>query len=326
MGIFDKGLYIEPKYNFLEKYVNMAYRGFWTPAKYEKLIKEVDAPYFFNKMDNVSQESVKRCILAIATVEDKVKNFWNGLFQYIPQTIVSDIGALYAQMETTHRRSYHALAEALHVDTSNLERFPVLRDRIEYLNKHIEKDPKIIGKKRILKTLTLFTSLVEKGSLFSQFYILMSFEKRSKGLTTISSLQQSTASEETMHYNFGIDLVNIIKEEYPQLWEDYLIDLITKNLEMAYETELKLIDWIFEKGVPDHLTKEEVINFLNFNFNTIAKDLKLDRKFEYDLDLYEEKNEWFMIKLKSSEPDFFNSPAGGYSSEKEEINLDTFEF
>ena len=33
-----------------------------------------------------------------------------------------------------------------------------------------------------------------------------------------------------------------------------------------------------------------------------------------------------MIKLKSTEPDFFNSPAGGYSSEKEEINLDKFEF
>ena len=46
MGIFDKGLYIEPKYNFLEKYVNMAYKGFWTPAKYEKLIKEVETIVF----------------------------------------------------------------------------------------------------------------------------------------------------------------------------------------------------------------------------------------------------------------------------------------
>ena len=326
MGIFDKGLYIEPKYNFLEKYVNMAYKGFWTPAKYEKLIKEVDAPQFFNSMDFAEQETIRRCILAIATVEDKVKNFWNGLFHEIPQTIVSDIGAMFAQMETTHRRSYHSLAENLNVDTSDLERYPILRDRIAYLTKHIEKDPKIIGKKRVLKTLTLFTALVEKGSLFSQFYILMSFEKNSKGLTTISSLQQSTASEETMHYNFGIDLINIIKEEYPQLWEEYLIDLVTKNLEMAYETELKLIDWFFENGVPNHLTKNEVVNFLNFNFNTIAKDLKLDRQFDYDTHLYLEKNEWFMIKLKSTEPDFFNSPAGGYSSEKEEINLDKFEF
>ena len=38
MGIFDKGNYVEPKYSFLEKYIKIMYKGFWTPAKYEKLI------------------------------------------------------------------------------------------------------------------------------------------------------------------------------------------------------------------------------------------------------------------------------------------------
>ena len=302
------------------------YKGFWTPAKYEKLIKEVDAPHFFNEMNSVDQEAIRRCILAVATVEDKVKNFWNSLFYDIPQTVVSDIGALFAQSETTHRLSYNSLATNLLVDTSTIENYPVLRDRIEYLNKHVEKDPKIIGKKRILKKIALFTSLVEKGSLFTQFYILMSFEKSSKGLKTISSLQQSTANEENVHYKFGIDIINIIKEEYPQLWEDYLIDLISKNLNVAYNTELRLIDWFFENGVPDHLTKEEVINFLNYNFSIIAKDLELDSQFNYDKKLFEEKNEWFIIKLKSTEPDFFDAPVGGYASEKEVIDIDKFEF
>ena len=326
MGIFDKGNYVEPKYDFLEKYIKIMYKGFWTPAKYEKLIKEVDAPHFFNEMNSVDQEAIRRCILAVATVEDKVKNFWNSLFYDIPQTVVSDIGALFAQSETTHRLSYNSLATNLLVDTSTIENYPVLRDRIEYLNKHVEKDPKIIGKKRILKKIALFTSLVEKGSLFTQFYILMSFEKSSKGLKTISSLQQSTANEENVHYKFGIDVINIIKQEYPQLWEDYLIDLISKNLNVAYNTELRLIDWFFENGVPEHLTKEEVINFLNYNFSIIAKDLELDSQFNYDKKLFEEKNEWFIIKLKSTEPDFFDAPVGGYASEKEVIDIDKFEF
>ena len=326
MGIFDKGNYAEPKYSFLEKYIKIMYKGFWTPAKYEKLIKEVDAPHFFNEMNSIDQEAIRRCILAVATVEDKVKNFWNSLFYDIPQTVVSDIGALFAQSETTHRLSYNSLATNLLVDTSTIENYPVLRDRIEYLNKHVEKDPKIIGKKRVLKKIALFTSLVEKGSLFTQFYILMSFEKSSKGLKTISSLQQSTANEENVHYKFGIDIINIIKREYPQLWEDYLIDLISKNLNVAYSTELRLIDWFFENGVPDHLTKEEVINFLNYNFSVIAKDLELDSQFNYDKKLFEEKNEWFIIKLKSTEPDFFDAPVGGYASEKEVIDIDKFEF
>lgn len=326
MGIFDDLSYENPKYDFLEKYVQIMYKGAWTPAKYEKGIIEVDAPYYFNVMGKIDQQAIERCILAIQIVEDKVKNFWNTLFLEIPQTIVSDIGSLFGQSETTHRRSYHALGKALKINSSKVVEYPVLRDRVKYLNKHIEKDPKIIGKKRILKKLILFSALVEKCSLFTQFYILMSYEKHSRGLKTISSLQTSTASEEIVHYSFGIDLVNIIKEEYPQLWEEYLIDLIEKNIKMAYETELKLIDWFFEKGVPEHLTKEEVVNFLNYNFYNVSKDLELNMDFDYDRRLYIDKNEWFTIKLKSSEPDFFDNSVGGYSSEKEEIQIENFKF
>lgn len=325
-SIFEKVLHIDPKYQYLERYVRIMYKGFWTPSKYEKLIREVDAPHFFNQMTTIDQEAIKRCILAITLVEDKVKLYWSTLPLDIPQTIVGDVGGLFAQSEVTHRRSYHALAESLKVDTDNLEKHVALKDRIKYLNKHSEVDPKIIGKKRILKKLVLFTSMVERISLFTQFYILMSYEKSSRGLKTISSLQSSTASEETIHYNFGIDLINIIKEEHPQLWDEYLVELIEKNIKEAHKAELKLIDWFFENGVPEQLTKEEVINFLNRNFNVVSKDLNLSLKFKVDEELYKEKNEWFDIKLKSTEPDFFDNPVGGYSSEKEEIDIDNFEF
>ena len=32
--------YLDPRYNFLERYIHIMYKGFWTPAKYEKLINE----------------------------------------------------------------------------------------------------------------------------------------------------------------------------------------------------------------------------------------------------------------------------------------------
>jgi ribonucleoside-diphosphate reductase beta chain len=207
-----------------------------------------------------------------------------------------------------------------------MDQHPVLRDRLAYLNKHLEKDPKIIGKKRILKKLILFTSLVERGSLFTQFYILMSYDKHKKGLPTISALQETTASEEIVHYSFGIDVINIIKREQPQLWEEYLIDLVEKNLLMAYNTELNLIDWFFENGTPEHLTKEEVVNFLNYNFNVIAKDLELTTTFEFSEELYNEKSEWMMLKLHSSEKDFFDNAVGGYSSQEEKIDINNINF
>lgn len=326
MGIFEQTNYLDSRYQHLDKYVNIMYKSFWTPAKYEKLISEVDAPYYHNQMGEVDKEAINRCILAIAMVEDKVKSFWPSIYKDFPQTIIGDVGALFGMSETTHRRSYHALAEQVGINVDLMMSHALLRDRLIYLSKHLVDDPKIIGKKRILKKLILFTSLVERGSLFTQFYILMSYAKRNKGLKTISSLQQSTATEELVHYSFGIDLINIVKEEYPQLWEEYLIDLVEKNIHMAYNTELKLIDWFFEKGVPEHLTKEEVVNFLNYNFHNIAKDLGLGIDYKFDENIYNKDNNWMMLKLHSTEPDFFDNAVGGYSSQDEEINIDEFKF
>ena len=322
MGIFEQVKHIDPRYNFLEKYIRVMYRGFWTPARYEKNIKEKDAPHYFNVMDEVDQEAIKRCILLVSMVEDKVKTYWSGLNRSIPQTVVGEVGGLFGQSEVTHARSYRALADALGLTgmLDDILDLPVVGDRIKYLTKYLENDPKVIGKKRILKTLVLFTALVEKGSLFTQFYILMSYSQRNRGLKSISKLQRTTATEENVHYLFGIDLVNIIKKEYPQLWDEYLVELINKNIMAAYEAELKLIDWIFEAGVPEHLTKEEVINFLNYNFNIISKDLKLDIYFDYDQELYEERNEWFTVKTVAPvEGDFFDDNLGGYASEDVEI-------
>lgn len=327
MSIFERTKHIDPKYQHLDNYVLIMYKGFWTPAKYEKLIKEVDVPHFFNSMEVLDQEAVSRCILAISVVEDKVKTYWSTLALDIPQTIVGDVGGLFGMSEVTHRRSYHALTEQLGLDTDNLERFEALEGRIQYLAKYVESDPKIIGKKRILKKLVLFTSLVERCSLFTQFYILMSYAYRNRGLKTISALQESTAIEEVTHYSFGIDLVNIIKQESPQLWDEYMVELVSDNIKVAYQSELNLIDWIFENGVPEHLTKEEVINFLNYNFNTVAKDLGLDIKYPVDEGIYREKNQWFTVKVfTTSEPDFFDSPVSGYAADDEDIDINAITF
>lgn len=326
-GIFENEKHLDERYNHLEKYVHTMYRGFWTPAIYEQGIREVDAPHFNNQMSFIEQESIRRAIALISLVEDKVKTYWSTLVLDLPQTIIGDVGGLFGMSEITHRRSYHSLAQALNVDLDTLFKDNALEGRIKYLSKHIEQDPKIVGKKRVLKKLVLFTSLVERISLYTWFYYLMSFANKNKGLKTISALQTTTACEEDYHYSFGIDLINIIKEQYPQLWDDYLIELVTKNIKDAYKAEMTLIDWVFEKGMPNHITKEELVNFLNDNFNKVSIDLGLNLKYKVDEKMFEEKNAWFSRKVFiTGEPDFFDSPVGSYSSQEVKIDLETFEF
>lgn len=326
MSIFENTQYLNPKYDHLSRYVNVMHKSFWTPAKYQKNIKNIDAPHFRNQMPFVDQQAVKRSILAIAMIEDKVKVFWPFLSQDLPQTVISDVGGTFGNSEVIHRISYHALAQEIGVSVEEINQHEILKKRLEYLNKHLEKDPKIIGKKRVLKKIVLFTSLVERCCLFPMFYNLMSYAKRNRGLETISALQQSTAIEELFHYSFGVEIINIIKKEHPQLWDEYLVDLVSKQIKVAHDTEIKLIDWIFEAGYPEHISKEELVNFLNYNFNEVCRDLGIETRFKVNDELYREKSEWMLLKLYSSEPDFFHNAVGDYSSEDEEINVDEFEF
>lgn len=323
MSIFDKGLHLDPNYDFLDKYCDIAYDSFWTPAKYKQGIEKRDVPNVINKLPKKDRIAIERCILSVLLVEDKVKSYWGGIIaKDLPHTIVGEVGGLFGQMEVTHAKSYRHLGTELGIDVEQAKETKQLNARINYLNKYLEEDPKIIGDKRKLKRLVLFTSLVERCSLFTQFYILMSWCKRNKGLKTISSLQEGTGQEELLHYKFGLELIHLIKQEKPQLWDDYLVDLINKNIKMAHKAEINLIDWFFEKGVPDHLSKEEVINFLNFNFQQVSDDLELGLKFKYDQDLYEDRNAWMMVKLMSTEKDFFDAPVGGYNLDNTEIDLD----
>jgi ribonucleoside-diphosphate reductase beta chain len=323
MSVFEQLKHVDPRYDKFNKYVNMMYRGFWTPAKYEKLIREVDVPHIENQMEEVDENCIKNCILAVILVEDKVKLYWPTIYNDFPQTIFGDIGGLFGMSEVTHRRSYFSLAKHLDISIDNIKDYSQLSSRIGYLKKHLEKDPKIIGKKRKLKKLILFSSLVERCSLFTQFYILMSYAKRNRGLKNISALQESTAKEEIIHYKFGVDLIKLVKKDEPSLWEDeYLVELVEKNITEAYKAELNLVDWFFEKGVPSHLTKKEVVNFLNSNFNQVSEDLELGLKWDVDEDLYEEKNLWFDLKVKlTNEGDFFDAPSGGYASDDQEEDI-----
>lgn len=327
MSVFKHTKHVDPKYSDYQRFVDIMYKGFWSPAKYEQLIKENDAVQFRNELGEVDQECIKRCILAVAIVEDRVKLFWSTLAIDLPQTIFSDIGGLFGQSEVTHRISYHSLANELDVNMDDVKKHPVLEGRIKYLSKYLERDSRITGKRHILKKIVLFTSLVERCSLFTQFYILMSYNKNKRGLPTISALQKTTAKEEDVHYSFGIQLINTIKEEHPELWNDYLVELIEKNIEAAYRSERKLIDWFFENGTPEHLDKREVINFLKYNFCKVNEHLELGLDFNYNEKLYREKNHWFTVATTSPvNPDFFFNAVGDYSAEEKEIDLQNFEF
>src|SRR5699024_5357419 len=93
-------------------------------------------------------------------------------------------------------------------------------------------------------SILLFSLFIEHVSLFSQFLIIMSFNKYRNIFKGISNVIEATSKEEQIHGLFGIELINIIREEKPEWFDDKMEQAIVGACKEAYRSEEIVIDWI----------------------------------------------------------------------------------
>lgn len=95
------------------------------------------------------------------------------------------------------------------------------------------------GAQTFLENLVGYYIIMEGIFFYSGFAMILSFHRQNR-MTGIGEQFQYILRDETIHLNFGIDLINGIKEENPSLWtpdfQDRIIDLIRQGveLEIAY--------------------------------------------------------------------------------------------
>lgn len=95
------------------------------------------------------------------------------------------------------------------------------------------------GLREFLKNLVGYYIIMEGIFFYSGFVMILSFHRQNK-MTGIGEQYQYILRDETIHLNFGIDLINGIKEENPEVWtqdlQDEIYDIIDQavNLEIAY--------------------------------------------------------------------------------------------
>jgi len=160
---------------------------------------------------------------------------------------------------------------------------------------------------------------VENVSLFSQFLVIMSFNKHKNVLKGISNAVEATSKEENIHAEFGFDLVNLVKEENPEWWTEELIEDLIISTKEAYEAEIEIIDWIFEKGDLEFLTKKQTMEFIKNRFNLSLNSIGIDSIFDVNETILE-TTEWFDDEiLTTKHTDFFNKRSINYSKKSKSI-------
>ena len=87
--------------------------------------------------------------------------------------------------------------------------------RVQYLETAI-KNSKSEDNRAYADAVLLFSLFIEHVSLFSQFLIIMAFNKHKNVLKGVSNVVEATSKEEQIHGDFGIDIIKIIKNENPE--------------------------------------------------------------------------------------------------------------
>lgn len=91
------------------------------------------------------------------------------------------------------------------------------------------------GAQKFLENLIGYYIIMEGIFFYSGFVMILSFHRQNK-MTGIGEQFQYILRDETVHLNFGIDLINGIKEENPEIWtpafQAHIVELVQEAVEL----------------------------------------------------------------------------------------------
>lgn len=311
--LFEEQLSRKPNlYPWTQLYIDAMWKGHWTPNEFTFQSDVHDYKVNFNEQE---REVIKNTLSAIAQIEVAVKTFWSKVGENLPHPGINDLGIVMSHVEVIHNIAYEKLLRELkleHVFEENME-LDIIQGRVKYLRKYNHKYYKN-SKKQYIYSLILFTLFVENVSLFSQFYVINWFNRYKNVLKDTAQQVAYTAKEETIHALVGIQLINVLRLEYPEFFDDELKDRILFETREAFDCECKIIEWILGDYSDKRLNTDVLKEFIKKRFNDSLESIGFAPAFDtLNTELLEESS-WFDDDvLGNTSTDFFHSRPVNYA-------------
>ncbi len=321
MGVFDKRVVFKPfEYPEILEYKTAINHSYWLVSEWNFI---GDVQDFNVRLSDVEKHVIKNALLAISQIEISVKKFWTKLGDRFPKAEFEQVGVTFGESEVRHSDAYSHLLQVLgfNDDFAFLLQNPVIQGRVDYLTKYL-KGASDNSNENYTLTLTLFSLFIENVSLFSQFVIIKAFNKYKNTLKDIDNVVQATQKEEVIHAMFGMALIKIIQKEQPDWFNDEFFNKLYRACKKAYEAECNIIDWIFEKGDLDFLSKDVVKEFVKNRFNESLVQIGGKKIFEVDA-VKLDQLKWFDEEIYAEvNTDFFHKKPVTYSKKVQAITAE----
>jgi len=215
--------------------------------------------------------------------------------------------------EAIHTHAYQYIVESLGLDEGEIfsayNEVKSIRDKDEFLIPFIEAimDPHFHTgtpetDQTLLKSLIVFACLMEGLFFYVGFTQILALGRQNK-MTGAAEQYQYILRDESMHCNFGIDLINQLKLENPHLWTAEFKAEIKVLFEKAVELEYRYAEDTMPRGVLG-MNASMFKGYLRYIANRRATQIGLEALFPHEENPFPWMSE--MIDLKK-ERNFFET-------------------
>jgi ribonucleoside-diphosphate reductase beta chain len=319
--IFEEQVSRKPDhYPWAQEFIDAMHEGFWTDKEFSFTS---DVQDFNVNLNETEKEIIIRTLSAIGQIEVAVKKFWSKLGDNLPHPSLTDLGYVMANVEVIHNNAYERLLKVLGLEDVFEENLKLdfIEGRVNYLRKYTHRFYKD-SKKQYVYALILFTLFVENVSLFSQFYVINWFNRYKNVLKDTGQQVKYTRNEENIHALAGIKIINTIKEEHPELFDEELEERIIQESEAAFKAESQIVDWMVngydQKGMNAPVLKEFIKNRINESLEQIgfSKAFSIDKQLLVNTIWFEEE------LLGNNATDFFHTRPVEYAKNSQTFDAE----
>jgi len=222
--------------------------------------------------------------------------------------------------EAIHTHAYQYVVESLGLDESEIfnayREIPSIRDKDNFLIPFINtltnpafKTGTLEADQQLLRSLIVFACIMEGLFFYVGFVQILALGRQNK-MQGSAEQYQYILRDESLHCNFGVDLINTIKLENPQLWTTEFRDEIKALMQQAVELEYRYAEDTMPRGVLG-LNAGMFKEYLRFIANRRCQQIGLDMLYPGATNPFPWMSE--MMDLKK-EKNFFESRVTEYQT------------
>ena len=241
-----------------EKYLDGC-ANHWMPNEVS-MAKDVATWKDPNGLTDDERDIIKRSLGFFSTADSLVaNNLVLAVYRHLTNPECRQYLLRQAFEEALHTHAYQYCIESLGLDEAEVfnmyREIPSIHDKAAWALPYTQSlaDPdfstgSVEDNQRFLRDMIAFYVVFEGIFFYVGFVQLLSFGRRNK-MTGISEQIQYIMRDESMHMNFGIDVINQIKIENPGTWTDEFQEEIAAMIREATDLEIRYAHDTMPRGV-----------------------------------------------------------------------------